>query len=184
MRLNLFLKSFAYTVIILFIIIFLFEVFVNQDNKNYISTFDRISADEIKTNSDDFVVAIISVNCPGKSTFMPQVKAIENILLSANISFFIVNDSPNDKSHEIALQNMIDEFQITSKVYQIDYNIYKTNGGLINAKRRYYDFALDLYSSLTELYLGYGYYIVFSDGKFQFDTYNHNEVLDFFNSKY
>jgi hypothetical protein len=180
MRLKLFLFSFSITVLVITVIIVFLEQSANQDESNYISTFEYIDATTIKTKSADFVVIIISQNCPGRSTFMPQVKEIVDKLDTLITNYYIINDSPITKESDQKLTTLISKYIPNTKVYHFDKNIYKTNGGLINAKRRYYDFVLDLSPNVKELYLGYGYYIVFADSKFQFDTYKYQDILSYY----
>ena len=180
MRLKFFLISFSITVLVITVIIVFLELSANQDESNYISTFDYIDATTIKANSKDFVVIIISHNCPGRNTFMPQVRDVVDKLESKKINYYIINDSPITKESDLQLTELLSKHQLDTKVYHFDKNIYKTNGGLINAKKRYYDFVLDLSPNVEKLYLGYGYYIVFSDGKFRFDTYKYDDVLSYF----
>ena len=180
MRLKLFLISFSITITVVSIIIVFLELSANNDESNYISTFNLINATTIKANSKDFVVIIISHNCPGRNKFLPQVKKIVAKLDSHNIKYYIINDSPISKESDLKLNAFISNHIPDAKVYHFDKNVYNVNGGLLNAKRRYYDFVLDLDSNVEELNLGYPYYIVFADSKFQFDTYKHLDILAYY----
>lgn len=180
MSTKLFWKSLLTSVIVLTTIVLFIELSVNQDDENYESSFEYINASKIKTYSDDFVIIIISPYCSGIDSFMPEVKEVIEKLDSIQMKYYLISDAPITAESDNELSKILKDYQLNNTVYHFDKIIYKTNGGLLNSKRRYYDFVLDLSPEAEELYLGSGYYIVFSEGKLKFDTYNHNKVLNHF----
>ena len=173
-----FITSFIVTTLIFYLLIFLLNTTLNQDQENYTSKYKKIDAKTIldKEKNKDFVVIIFSTSCPGVSIFMPDIKRDVSYLKKNDISYYLINDDPISAQTDNSIENLLKEYKIDTPVYIFNSNRYKKSGGFFNSKKRYADFVKELCNSDGNG-LGYAQYFVFKKAKFIQAIYNPPEGI-------
>ncbi len=173
MNKKVFLIAFIVTNFIFGSLFFLINKNLNRDENGFVSTIPTINADELKKESN-YVISIVSYGCPGHPYFMPELKKDIEIIKQKGYKLFIINDSEYSQGAETKIKEFAKRYKIDEDIYLIDPHAYPTNGGFFNSKTRYFDFVNSISDSTENLLLGYGYYLVFKNGKLVYDNYSLN----------
>ena len=164
-----FLCSFIVSTVVLFCTSFVANEVVNQD-QDYISKYPSINPKEFHKERN-FVVVIISSDCPGAPSFMPILKKNIELLKKQGFKYYVVNDNSISEASDLNLTKCLTKYDLNETAYFIDSKEYPETGGFINAKKRYKNFVHDIIPNPEQPFWGYAYYIIYKDGKYYKDTY-------------
>ncbi len=168
-----FLYSFIISTVILFCTTFILNGIVNQD-QDHISKYPTISPKDFQ-KEQNFVVIVISSECPGAPRFMPIMKKNIDLFKEKGYKYYIVNDNTISAKSDLDLAKCLAKYDINETVYFIDNKEYSETGGFIISKKRYKSFIHDIAPQPQEPFWGYGYYLIYRDGKYYKDTYEFND---------
>jgi hypothetical protein len=162
--------SFSITAFLLTVFTIWADSKIGYDDKQYTSRYPLLSAEQLKSSKENFVVVVISTGCPGVTNFMPNLQKNVGLMQEYGYEYYIVNDDPISARSDTDLDRLLKKYEV-DHAYFIDNNVYKKNGGFLNPKKRYADFIKDLYPEPKQLYCGYAYYVIFENGQYKNDTY-------------
>ena len=151
------------------VVVFILAItLVNKENLDFKSKCESVNADSIKIkikNEEKAYVMIFSTLCPGKYETTQPLKTTIDSLKTLDIPFFIIADDLHNDSLDEDLDFFKKEFSFNDKIYILDANKYKINGGLFNSKTRYNSFLKELVGENHNIPLGYVVYLVIENGK-------------------
>jgi|GEM_PF-4737566 len=138
---------------------------INQDQKGYFSTFSSINAQALLEKQNDFILFVGNSNCSGIQEFMPELNENLKNFENSDKEIIIVFDEVITKNQEKVLKDLLEEYNIESKVFLIDNKAYPDKSGYYNSWRRLHSFLKEFDENIKKEELSYPMYLNFSNGK-------------------
>ncbi len=143
---------------------------MGRDDLSFKSSIPTVNSQQLLADSN-FVVTMVSYGCPGHPQFMPALKSNIDLIKEKGYNLYIINDSEYSLRAENKINKLADLYEINEQIFLIEPKDYPNNGGFFDQKKRYLNFINDLSLETKNLSLGYGYYVVFKNGKLTYDGY-------------